>query len=121
LPPKDIPSTLRAGKPGKKEVTHMERIKNSDILANAKGISAAIKNMGADERKTLQPTPNFAADYNTLRKLFIENYLDKKQLAPPEVKTGTNSDGLPWCDARYGEILAYCEQICEFAKYGDAT
>jgi hypothetical protein len=87
-------------------------VKDSIIKAKANGFSAAIKSMSPEDRRAI-PSEGFVADYNSLRKLFLDANPEPemREATPPEVKVSYSEEGQRQSTASYPEILVYVEQI----------
>ncbi len=83
---------------------------DQQLAAKTRGIINALTRLSAKERER-QPTEKFAEDYNALLALVLEAKPQLQGIVPPRVEYLEGGMGVRYCDSRYGEIEAYCEQI----------
>jgi hypothetical protein len=79
-------------------------------MAKALGYTTAIAKLSREERSNY-PSNSFGRDYNSLRSSVVDNFPDVVQFMPPEVTISHSSMSGYFTEEKYGEILAFCEQI----------
>jgi hypothetical protein len=77
------------------------------LAAKIRGTITALSRLSVKER-LLTPGQKFAQDYNTLREQMLAAKPELQGLLPPTVEFQEHG---VYCDANYGEIEAYCEQL----------
>jgi len=99
-------------------MAHSDKRRARMLIAKAKGMAAAIRDLQGPER-TRTPTGAFAADYNRLRHNAAELLKDVEDLLPPTVRTFEDGMVEQWSEAPYQEILSYCEQLAQLLDEDD--
>lgn len=80
------------------------------LMAKALGFTNAISKLSREERGN-NPSGNFGEDYNSLRASAAEHFPAVLPFLPPAVEVMPSTYGSMFTVEKYGEILAFCEQI----------
>ncbi|ESS68929.1 hypothetical protein MGMO_141c00120 [Methyloglobulus morosus KoM1] len=86
-------------------------IPKKSLMAKARGFTVSIDKMHEKERG-MTPSGEYGEDYNKLRELVLQQFINLKDLLPPVVETYYDANfKMKYSRKRYSEINTFCEQI----------